>query len=52
MIELTQNPNPPRHLVLGSWGYDAVVADRKARLKQIEDFKAVSVGADFPKDGV
>jgi len=35
---------------LGSWGYDAVVADRQARLKQIEQVHDISIGADFPKE--
>lgn len=51
MIALTQMPEPPRHLVLGSWGYEAVVADRQARLKQIEQLRDISVGTDFPKEG-
>ncbi|MBI6558059.1 SDR family NAD(P)-dependent oxidoreductase [Pseudomonas syringae] len=50
MIALTQKANAPRHLVLGSWGYDAVVADRQARLKQIEQVRDISIGADFPKE--
>ncbi|MBP1086683.1 SDR family NAD(P)-dependent oxidoreductase [Pseudomonas sp. PvP100] len=50
MIALTQKANVPRHLVLGSWGYDAVVADRQARLKQIEQVRDISTGADFPKE--
>lgn len=49
MIALTQKPDAPRHLVLGSWGYDTVLADRQARLKQIEDVREISVGTDFPK---
>ncbi|MEX5500905.1 oxidoreductase [Pseudomonas syringae] len=50
MVALTQKADAPRHLVLGSWGYDAVVADRQARLKQIEQVRDISVGADFPKE--
>jgi len=31
MIALTVDPNPPRHLVLGKWGYDAVTEKLRAR---------------------
>lgn len=48
MIALTQKPHAPRHLVLGRWGYDTVLADRQARLEQIEQVRDISVGADFP----
>jgi NAD(P)-dependent dehydrogenase (short-subunit alcohol dehydrogenase family) len=50
MIALTQMPDAPRHLVLGSWGYEAVLADRQARLQQIEQLRDLSVGTDFPKE--
>ena len=49
MIALTENANPPRHLVLGRWGYDAVVEKMAGRLKEIEAHKATSLGADFPE---
>jgi len=48
MIALTEDANPPRHLVLGAWGYDAVTTKLAARLKEIEAHKADSLGADFP----
>ncbi len=48
MIALTENANPPRHLVLGAWGYDAVTKKLAERLKEIEAHKADSLGADFP----
>lgn len=50
MIAVTQMQTPPRHLPLGAWGYDAVLADRQARLKQIEQVRDISMAADFPKD--
>ncbi|MBD1552437.1 oxidoreductase [Pseudomonas typographi] len=50
MIALTQRPDAPRHLVLGSWGYDTVLADRRARLEQTELLRDISVGADFPNE--
>jgi NAD(P)-dependent dehydrogenase (short-subunit alcohol dehydrogenase family) len=49
MIALTENANPPRHLVLGAFGYDAVTAKLAGRLKEIEAHKADSLGADFPE---
>ena len=49
MIALTEHANPPRHLVLGAWGYDAVTAKLAERLKEIEAHKADSLGADFPE---
>ena len=49
MIALTEMPEPPRHLPLGSWGYDAVLTDRRERLKQIEQVRAISESADFAK---
>ena len=50
MIALTQMQEPPRHLPLGSWGHDAVIADRQARLKEFEAVRDMSVAADFPKE--
>ncbi len=48
MIDITQNPNPPRHLVLGKWGYDAVTKRLKEELAEIEAWRDTSLGADFP----
>lgn len=49
MIAITQQANPPRHLVMGAFGYDSVTAKLKERLAQIEAWKETSVGTDFPK---
>lgn len=49
MIAITQSANPPRHLVLGSWGFEAVTTRLTERLKEIEEWKATSVGSDFPQ---
>lgn len=49
MIAITQSANPPRHLVLGAWGFDAVTTKLRERLKEIEEWKAISVGTDFPQ---
>lgn len=49
MIAITEHDNPPRHLVMGAWGYDAVTAKLKERLAQIEAWKQTSVETDFPE---
>jgi NAD(P)-dependent dehydrogenase (short-subunit alcohol dehydrogenase family) len=49
MIALTTRINPPRHLVLGEWGYGAVVENLRQRLEEVESQRAESLAADFPK---
>lgn len=49
MIAVAENPNPPRHLVLGAWGYDAVAKRMRERLAEVEAWRETSLGADFPK---
>ena len=51
MIRVTETADPPRHLVLGAWGYEAVTEKLKARLAEIEAWRGTSLGADFPQDG-
>lgn len=48
MIALTEQAEPPRHLVLGQWGYDAVTKKLRDALAEIEAAEAISVGTDFP----
>ncbi len=48
IIAAVQQPTPPRHLVLGEFGYDAVTAKLKERLDAITAARDVSLGADFP----
>ncbi|KGT93035.1 short-chain dehydrogenase [Erwinia typographi] len=50
MIAITESRDAPRHLVMGAWGYDTVTEKIKARLSEIESWKATSVGTDFPKN--
>ncbi len=50
MIRLTETATPPRHLVLGGFGFDAVTKKLKARIAEIESLREESLGADFPKD--
>jgi NAD(P)-dependent dehydrogenase (short-subunit alcohol dehydrogenase family) len=48
MIALSEQPDPPRHLVLGRFGHDAVVARLKERLAEIERYRDISLATDFP----
>lgn len=48
MIALTQDENPPRHMVLGKWGFDAVVEKLRTQLAEIEGERERSLSADFP----
>ncbi|MCB8878145.1 oxidoreductase [Acidisoma silvae] len=49
MIRLTQQANPPRHLVLGAIGFENVTKQLKARLDEIQGEKDTALAADFPK---
>lgn len=49
MIALTRTRNPPRHLVLGTFGFEAVTARMGERLREIEGQRDASLAADFPK---
>ncbi|KAA5943931.1 SDR family NAD(P)-dependent oxidoreductase [Pantoea sp. Bo_2] len=49
MIAITEHDNPPRHLVMGAWGHDAVTSKLKERLAEIEAWKQMSVETDFPE---
>ena len=49
MIEVAGMDEPPRHLVLGAFGYDAVVGKLETALKEIQALKATSLRADFPR---
>jgi len=48
MIDIALKPDAPRHLVLGKFGYDAVVKKLGERLAEIEAHRDASLGADFP----
>lgn len=50
MVAITQSAEPPRHLVMGAWGFETVTAKIAERLKQIEKWKDTSIGTDFPKE--
>ena len=48
MIRITESENPPRHLVLGAFGLDAVTNKLKATLEEVEAWRATGLGTDFP----
>jgi NAD(P)-dependent dehydrogenase (short-subunit alcohol dehydrogenase family) len=48
MIEIAQQPAPPRHVVLGAWGQDAVTTRLRQRLEEIEGQRDQALSADFP----
>lgn len=49
MISIAKNAQAPRHLVLGAWGYDAVVERLHQKTEQIESLRDLSVSADYDK---
>lgn len=51
MIAITQQSPPPRHLVLGAWGYDEVTQILERRLTEIRGQRDLSLSADFPDAG-
>ncbi|MET0367379.1 MAG: oxidoreductase [Methylobacterium sp.] len=48
MIALTLESKPPRHLVLGAWGVEAVEAKLRATLAEIDAWRVTSMATDFP----
>ena len=50
MIHITEIENPPRHLVLGLWGHDAVVKKLEETLAEVQAWRETGLATDFPKD--
>jgi NAD(P)-dependent dehydrogenase (short-subunit alcohol dehydrogenase family) len=48
MIDIALQPDAPRHLVLGKFGYDTVTKRLGERLAEIEAHRDTSLGADYP----
>jgi NAD(P)-dependent dehydrogenase (short-subunit alcohol dehydrogenase family) len=48
MIRVAEMDAPPRHLVLGAWGHEHVTTVLRRRLEEIERWRDLSVGTDFP----
>jgi NAD(P)-dependent dehydrogenase (short-subunit alcohol dehydrogenase family) len=51
IIAAVQRDQPPRHLVLGRFGFDAVTGKLGERLRAIEAERDLSLSADFPDEG-
>ena len=49
MIEITQSANPPKHLVLGAFGIEAVTTKLRTTLAEIEAWREIGLATDFPK---
>ena len=50
MVRITEIDNPPRHLVLGAWGLDAVTNELKTTLAEIEAWRETGLATDFPNE--
>ena len=48
MIACVEQADPPRHLVLGKWGHDAVVKVLRERLAEVEAARDTALAADYP----
>ena len=49
MIRLTETEDPPRHLVLGAAGLDAVTKRLRQSLDEIEAWREVGLATDYPQ---
>jgi NAD(P)-dependent dehydrogenase (short-subunit alcohol dehydrogenase family) len=47
MIAAAQSSSPPRHLVLGAFGFDAVTRRIEQRLEEVRSQRALTLSADF-----
>jgi hypothetical protein len=50
MIQVTEQADAPRHLVLGAFGVAAVTSKLEAALADIAAWRKTSLASDFPKD--
>jgi NAD(P)-dependent dehydrogenase (short-subunit alcohol dehydrogenase family) len=50
MIAVTEQADPPRHLVLGAFGIEAVTGKLRATLAEVEAWRDVGIATDFPKE--
>ncbi len=48
MIHVTEIDAPPRHLVLGAWGHDAVSKRLRERMQEIEAWRDQGLATDYP----
>ncbi len=49
MLDLILHGRPPRHLVLGAWGFETVTGKLRERLDEMAAWRDVSLGADYPQ---
>ena len=47
MVTMTNGADAPRHLVLGAWGFNAVVERLEQRIRDISMQRNLSLSADF-----
>lgn len=47
MVTIARGADAPRHLVLGSWGFDAVVERMEQRVREISAQRDLSLSTDF-----
>jgi hypothetical protein len=50
ILRIAEIDNPPRHLVLGKFGLNAVTTKLGERLAEIEQWRETSLSADFLPD--
>ena len=50
MISVTERDDPPRHLVLGAFGIEAVTGKLRTTLAEVEAWREVGLATDYPKD--
>jgi len=50
IIKAVESQNPPRHLVLGAFGVEAVRSKLAGVIEEIDAWKETSLGADFPQE--
>jgi len=50
MIKIAESKTPPRHLVFGAGGLESVTTHLRKSLAEIEAWRDLSLGTDFPKE--
>jgi NAD(P)-dependent dehydrogenase (short-subunit alcohol dehydrogenase family) len=50
MIAVTEQADPPRHLVLGAFGIEAVTGKLRTTLAEVEAWRDIGIATDFPKE--
>ena len=50
IVKAIESPNPPHHLLLGNFAYEAATAKLEGLRREFSAWEAVSRGADFPKE--